>query len=301
MQCTVAEGQGWCAGGSGHEPVRSALTRAWTHARVLTCVSCVQAKRAFCAVRPPGHHAGPSGIVPGRPSMAGSHGFCLLNNVAIGAAYAVSTYRHVRIRRVALLDFDVHHGNGTEECVFSTVPHETARTINTPFSVGMETFQQWRPWFDGDDRRNILFASVQGYGPRSGRGTDFVYPGSGATSDNRGVVHPLAVRPPSRVMHCCCYSAQGDVQQRCGTAVTRSAWTGTLVGTPAARRAVAHTMRTSNTAVTHAAAAVCMAVAACSLACSINSMHSWKDGCNSAHPFHAFLVVGSSPASWRSR
>lgn len=54
----------------------------------------MQARRAFCAVRPPGHHSGPYGMVPGRPGMAGSHGFCLLNNIAIGAAYALSTHRH---------------------------------------------------------------------------------------------------------------------------------------------------------------------------------------------------------------
>ena len=57
--------------------------------------------RAFCAVRPPGHHA-----TPGRPM-----GFCLLNNVAIGAAAALAR----GLQRVAILDFDVHHGNGTQE------------------------------------------------------------------------------------------------------------------------------------------------------------------------------------------
>jgi len=57
--------------------------------------------RAFCAVRPPGHHA-----TPGRPM-----GFCLLNNVAIGAAAALAR----GLRRVAIIDFDVHHGNGTQE------------------------------------------------------------------------------------------------------------------------------------------------------------------------------------------
>ena len=45
--------------------------------------------------------------------------------------------------------------------MFNTVPHETARAIDTAFSEGVERFQHWRPWFDGDDRRNILFASVQ--------------------------------------------------------------------------------------------------------------------------------------------
>ncbi|MCS7100441.1 MAG: histone deacetylase family protein, partial [Burkholderiaceae bacterium] len=57
---------------------------------------------AFCAVRPPGHHARPSAAM----------GFCLLNNVAIGALHALQ--RH-GLQRVAIIDFDVHHGNGTEE------------------------------------------------------------------------------------------------------------------------------------------------------------------------------------------
>jgi acetoin utilization deacetylase AcuC-like enzyme len=80
----------------------------------------VQAKRAFCAVRPPGHHSGPHGVVTNANDPRGSHGFCLLNNVAIGAAYAVSMFRHKGIRRVALLDFDVHHGNGTEARFYHT-------------------------------------------------------------------------------------------------------------------------------------------------------------------------------------
>ncbi|HEX3098507.1 MAG TPA: histone deacetylase family protein [Usitatibacter sp.] len=61
-----------------------------------------QAKRAFCAVRPPGHHA-----TPHRPM-----GFCIFNNVAIGAAHAIAAHG---LERVAILDFDVHHGNGTED------------------------------------------------------------------------------------------------------------------------------------------------------------------------------------------
>jgi acetoin utilization deacetylase AcuC-like enzyme len=57
---------------------------------------------AFCAVRPPGHHARPSSAM----------GFCLLNNVAIGALHALEVHG---LERVAIVDFDVHHGNGTEE------------------------------------------------------------------------------------------------------------------------------------------------------------------------------------------
>ncbi|MBL8701091.1 MAG: histone deacetylase family protein [Alphaproteobacteria bacterium] len=60
-----------------------------------------QARNAFCAVRPPGHHAEPA--IP--------MGFCLFNNVAIGALHARAAHG---LRRVAVVDFDVHHGNGTQ-------------------------------------------------------------------------------------------------------------------------------------------------------------------------------------------
>src|SRR5512142_1652876 len=66
------------------------------------------AKRAFCAVRPPGHHA-----TRERPM-----GFCIFNNVAIGAAHAIAAHG---LERVAVLDFDVHHGNGTED-IFTPDP-----------------------------------------------------------------------------------------------------------------------------------------------------------------------------------
>jgi len=59
-------------------------------------------KTAFCAVRPPGHHA----------TRNQSMGFCFFNNVAIAAKYALE--RH-NLKRVAIVDFDVHHGNGTED------------------------------------------------------------------------------------------------------------------------------------------------------------------------------------------
>jgi acetoin utilization deacetylase AcuC-like enzyme len=57
---------------------------------------------AFCSIRPPGHHAEPERAM----------GFCFFNNLAIAAKYAVSKYA---IERVAIIDFDVHHGNGTEQ------------------------------------------------------------------------------------------------------------------------------------------------------------------------------------------
>jgi acetoin utilization deacetylase AcuC-like enzyme len=60
-----------------------------------------EAKNAFCAVRPPGHHALPSRAM----------GFCVFNNIAVGAAHARAAYG---LARIAVVDFDVHHGNGTE-------------------------------------------------------------------------------------------------------------------------------------------------------------------------------------------
>ena len=59
-------------------------------------------KRAFCAVRPPGHHATPHTAM----------GFCFFNSIAVGAAHALEAHR---LQRVAVLDFDVHHGNGTQD------------------------------------------------------------------------------------------------------------------------------------------------------------------------------------------
>lgn len=63
------------------------------------------AKRAFCLVRPPGHHA----------TQNKAMGFCLFNNIAITAKYAQS----VGYKRVFIIDFDVHHGNGTQDIFYS--------------------------------------------------------------------------------------------------------------------------------------------------------------------------------------
>jgi len=65
-------------------------------------------KRAFCAVRPPGHHA----------TADIAMGFCLFNSVAVAAAHALQEYS---LTRVAIIDFDVHHGNGTQ-AIFAAEP-----------------------------------------------------------------------------------------------------------------------------------------------------------------------------------
>jgi len=82
-----------------------------------------EANRAFCNVRPPGHHA------EARQAM----GFCLFNNVAIGAAHALEA---CGLDRVAIVDFDVHHGNGTED-IFAQDPRVLmVSTFQTPLYPG---------------------------------------------------------------------------------------------------------------------------------------------------------------------
>merc|ERR1712238_162146 len=158
---------------------------------------------AFCVVRPPGHHAGPRGIVScENDPEGGSHGFCFLNNVAIGAAYARSMYRNEGIRKIAILDFDVHHGNGTEEIIRQLVPTVEKQRIRTPFVTGDMATQRYRPWLDETDIDNVFFASTHGYGPRA---LEFVntpsggwfYPASGKSQISDAINNPSAVETPN--------------------------------------------------------------------------------------------------------
>ncbi|CAM9673395.1 unnamed protein product, partial [Ectocarpus sp. 12 AP-2014] len=118
---------------------------------------------AFVAVRPPGHHAGPSGSVPAssfwkNPGM-NSSGFCLLNNAAIGAAYARCRYgRSGELSRVAIVDIDIHHGNGTEEIVRCLRPLTTRLPL--PPSWPPMTKTVYKPWLDDGDADNVFFGSV---------------------------------------------------------------------------------------------------------------------------------------------
>ncbi len=78
--------------------------------------------RAFCAVRPPGHHA-----THDKPM-----GFCLFNSIAVGAAHALAR----GLDRVAIVDFDVHHGNGTQDIFWSTPNVLYASTHQSPLYPG---------------------------------------------------------------------------------------------------------------------------------------------------------------------
>jgi acetoin utilization deacetylase AcuC-like enzyme len=79
-----------------------------------------KAQNAFCCIRPPGHHAG----------IANAAGFCIFNHVAVGVAHAIAKHG---IERVAIIDFDVHHGDGTEN-IFRENPHVMlCSTFQHPF------------------------------------------------------------------------------------------------------------------------------------------------------------------------
>ena len=84
----------------------AALAAAGTVVSAVDAVITGRARAAFCAVRPPGHHA----------SQARGMGFCVFNNIAIGARHA--RRRHA-VDRVLIIDWDVHHGNGTQEVFWS--------------------------------------------------------------------------------------------------------------------------------------------------------------------------------------
>jgi acetoin utilization deacetylase AcuC-like enzyme len=77
-------------------------------------------KTAFCSVRPPGHHA----------CRARPMGFCIFNNVAVAARHAIHEHG---VERVAIVDFDVHHGNGTEDIFEGDAQVLMASTFQHPF------------------------------------------------------------------------------------------------------------------------------------------------------------------------
>jgi acetoin utilization deacetylase AcuC-like enzyme len=130
-----------------------------------------EAETAFCSVRPPGHHA----------ERARAMGFCLFNNVAVAAAHALEVHG---LKRVAIVDFDVHHGNGTEGIfrddprvlMVSTFQHpfypysgiegRSERMVNIPLAAysGGKVFRDavqrhWLPALDAF-RPEMLFVSA---------------------------------------------------------------------------------------------------------------------------------------------
>tara|TARA_Y100000590_G_C15646692_1_gene987148 strand:+ start:393 stop:1325 length:933 start_codon:yes stop_codon:yes gene_type:complete len=80
-------------------------------------------KNAFCAVRPPGHHA----------ENDKAMGFCIYNNVAVGAHYLIENYK---LKRIAIIDFDVHHGNGTQNIFYTNEKVLYISTHQYPYYPG---------------------------------------------------------------------------------------------------------------------------------------------------------------------
>jgi acetoin utilization deacetylase AcuC-like enzyme len=101
-------GGGWLDGDTVASPdsYTVALYAAGGVLRALDAVMEAELEHAFALVRPPGHHATPDRAM----------GFCLFNNIAIAARYAIQNYN---LERILIADFDVHHGNGTEEIFYS--------------------------------------------------------------------------------------------------------------------------------------------------------------------------------------
>ena len=96
---------------------------------IITAIDGVQNnefKNAFCAVRPPGHHA----------EKDKAMGFCIYNNVAVGANYLINKYK---LNKIAIIDFDVHHGNGTQDIFYDNEKVLYISTHQFPYYPGSGT------------------------------------------------------------------------------------------------------------------------------------------------------------------
>lgn len=141
---------------------------------VVSAVDLVMSGRiggAFCNVRPPGHHA----------TRDRAMGFCIFNNVAVGIAHALEAHK---LDRIAVVDFDVHHGNGTEDIFrdeprvlmtsifqhpfypFSGLPCRSDHMVNVPLPAGSdgEAFREavekyWIPALESFEPRMIFFSA----------------------------------------------------------------------------------------------------------------------------------------------
>ncbi|MDO3382952.1 histone deacetylase family protein [Gilvimarinus algae] len=103
--------------------LQAARHAAGAGAQAVDLIMAGKIKTAFCNVRPPGHHA----------ERARAMGFCFYNNIAVAARHALDTQH---LKRVAILDFDVHHGNGTQDIFFDEPRVLFCSTFQHPFYPG---------------------------------------------------------------------------------------------------------------------------------------------------------------------
>ena len=93
---------------------------------IVTAIDGIERKKfdnAFCGVRPPGHHS----------CKEKAMGFCIFNNVAVGANYLINKYNY---KRIAIIDFDVHHGNGTQDIFYENEKVLYISTHQYPYYPG---------------------------------------------------------------------------------------------------------------------------------------------------------------------
>ena len=151
--------------------LRAALRAAGAAVLATDLVLRGEADNAFCSVRPPGHHA----------CRARPMGFCIFNNVAVAARHALQVHG---LARVAIIDFDVHHGNGTEEIfendaqvlMVSTFQHPfypysgteapASNMVNVPLAAGAGSKQfreavseAWVPALEGFKPQLVIFSA----------------------------------------------------------------------------------------------------------------------------------------------
>lgn len=108
--------------------LHAALLAAGAVIQAVDLVMKQQSQAVFCNVRPPGHHA----------EKDKAMGFCFFNNVAVGAAYALERYS---LSRVAIIDFDVHHGNGTQNIFQDDARVLLCSSFQHPFYPGYDAEQ----------------------------------------------------------------------------------------------------------------------------------------------------------------
>ncbi len=121
----------------------AALRAAGALVAAVDAVMSGEAQTAFCAVRPPGHHAEPGHAM----------GFCLFNSAAVGAAHAQAQWG---AERIAIVDFDVHHGNGTQTMTATRPGWLYASTHQYPFYPGTGAAREQGPY------GNIVNAQLEG-------------------------------------------------------------------------------------------------------------------------------------------
>lgn len=149
FQSTPLEGYTWLDPDTCMNPysLSAALHAAGAVVLGVDLVMTNQSNAIYCNVRPPGHHA----------ERNRAMGFCIFNNIAVGVAHALHAYK---IKRIAIVDFDVHHGNGTEN-IFK----------NTPEILMCSIFQHPFYPFSGSDATNEHLINIPL--PAGANGQDF--------------------------------------------------------------------------------------------------------------------------------